>query len=159
MNAKECPIKGCLGKLLCGALPVFIFLFAAGFLIHHVWLMPIYQQTASLWRPMEQLEGMMPLMLLYYALLSLSITGLFCKASKGHPCDVSDPECKIGGSKCPIKFGICFGALVGLLMGTHCAGSYIWTPIPGELAVKWFIASLIQGIGAGVILSLLRYLQ
>ncbi len=64
-------------------------------------------------------------------------------------------ECKIGGKHCPIKFGVCFGALIGLLMGVQCAGSYIWMPIPGELAVKWFIGDLVQGIVIGVVLALI----
>ena len=68
-NNAQCPIKGCLGKLLVGSFITFILLFGMGFLVHHVWLMPIYQQTAALWRPMDQMKDMLPLMLLYYALL------------------------------------------------------------------------------------------
>jgi len=158
-NNANCPIKGCLGKLLCTAIPVFIVLFVMGYLIHHVWLMPIYQQTANLWRPMDQMKDMMPLMLLYYAVLALAISALFCKVKKGIMACIAaegaEAECKIGGKYCPIKYGVCFGVVIGVLMGTLCAGSYIWTPIPGELAVKWFIGDVVQGIVIGVVLMLI----
>ena len=158
-NNANCPVKGCLGKLLCTAVPTFIVLFVAGYLIHHVWLMPIYQATASLWRPMDQMKEMMPLMLLYYAVLSLAISALFCKVKKGKMACIAaageEAECKIAGKHCPIKCGICFGLVIGTLMGTMCAASYIWMPIPGELAVKWFIGDLLQGIAIGVVLMMI----
>lgn len=160
-NNAQCPVQGCLGKLLCTAVPVFIVLFVMGYLIHHVWLMPIYQQTAALWRPMGEMKEMMPLLLAYYAALSLVISALFCKVKKGKMAIIaaegSQAECKIAGKNCPIKFGICFGAIIGLLMGVQCAGSYIWMPIPGELAVKWFIGDVVQGIVIGVVLALICY--
>jgi len=158
-NNTGCPIKGCIGKLLCTAVVVFIILFIMGYLIHHVWLMPIYQATASLWRHMDQMKDMMPLMLGYYAALSIVIAALFCKVKKGKMAVIaaegSEAECKIAGKNCPIKFGICFGAIIGLFMGVLHAGSYIWTPIPSELAIKWFIGDLVQGIVIGVVLALL----
>jgi len=158
-NNTQCPIKGCLGKWLGGAVVTFILLFACGFVIHHVWLMPIYQATAPLWRPMEQMQTMFPLMLAYYALLALAISALFCKVKKGKMACIAaageQSECKIGGKHCPIRYGLCFGIVIGVLMGTLCAGSYIWMPIPGDLAVKWFIGDVVQGIVIGVTLALL----
>jgi hypothetical protein len=159
-NKEGCPVKGCLGKLLCTAIPTFVVLFVMGYLIHHVWLMPIYEQTASLWRPADQMKDMMPLLLVYYAALSLVISGFFCKFKKAkmQECaNASEADCKIGGKYCPIKCGACFGLMIGLFMGVLCAGSYIWTPIPGELAVKWFIGDIVQGIVIGIVLTLICY--
>ncbi len=79
-NKEGCPIKGCIGKLLCTAVAVFIVLFVMGYLIHHVWLMPIYKQTASLWRPMGQMKDMMPLLL---ALLRGAVAGDFGAVLQG----------------------------------------------------------------------------
>ena len=156
-STQGCPIQACLGKMLFTAFPVFLFLFAAGYLTHHVWLMPIYEQTASLWRPKEEMAQNFSLLLLYYALLSVVISALFCKLKKAkmESCATNEADCKIGGKNCPIKCGACFGLTIGLLMGIQCAGSYIWTPIPGELAVKWLVADVLQGVGIGIMLALI----
>ncbi|MDE3017351.1 MAG: hypothetical protein KGI29_10625, partial [Pseudomonadota bacterium] len=57
-NTNCCPVKNGLGKLMCSVLPVFVFLLAAGYIIHHIWLMPIYEQTATLWRPVGEMKDM-----------------------------------------------------------------------------------------------------
>jgi hypothetical protein len=156
----ECPVKSCLCKLICFALPVFIFLFAAGFVVHHVWLMPIYEQTASLWRPKADMAQYFPWMLGLYGVLAITISGLFCKiqkARKAFYADKPEAECAIGGKHCPIKHGICFGILIGILLGTMAASTYIWTPIPGDLAVKWFLAWVVQGACIGILLGLIGH--
>lgn len=155
-NNARCPVTNCFAKWLISAILVFIILFAGGYLINHIWLMPIYENTASLWRPVEEMQNELPLLLLYYAALALVISALFCKIKKAKmaACAAEPTECKIGGKYCPIKFGICFGAIIGLLMGIQSAGSYIWLPIPGELAIKWFIGQTVQGLVIGLVLSL-----
>ncbi len=157
-NNTQCPIKGCFGKLLGGAIVTFIVLLGCGYAIHHVWLMPIYQATASLWRPMGEMKEMMPLMMGYYAVLSVIIAALFCKMKKAKMACIAtegaESQCKVGGKYCPIKLGICFGVMVGLFMGVLSAGNYIWMPIPSELAIKWFVGDLVQGIVLGIVLAL-----
>lgn len=156
-NNEGCPVKGYLCKLLGASVITFAVLMLTGYIVHHVWLMPIYEATASLWRPEGEMKEMFPLMLGYYAVLSVVISALFCKARKGRMAlcaNAPESDCKIGGKYCPIKFGICFGALVGLLLGLQNAASFLWMPIPGGLAIKWLIAWVIQGILAGVALSL-----
>ena len=155
----ECPIKSCLCKLVCFALPVFIVLFALGYVIHHIWLMPIYEATAAMWRPMDQMKEMFPWLIGYYAALSILISFLFCKVKKAKmaacAADGSEGECKIGGKHCPIKFGICFGSIIGLLLGVQSGAAWIFQAIPGDLAVKWLIGWVIQGVAAGVVLALI----
>ena len=157
MNNTECNMKGCIGRMILSVILVFIFLLASGYLVHHRWLMPIYEQTAALWRPMDEMKAMMPWMFGYYAVLSILISALFCKIKKAkiQACasGASEGDYRVGGKHCPIKCGICFGITVGLLIGVVNAAAWIWMPIPGELAVKWIIAWVLQGIGAGLILS------
>ncbi|MDE3060547.1 MAG: hypothetical protein KGJ06_06010 [Pseudomonadota bacterium] len=161
MENNQCSSQGCLGKWISSSIVVFVLLFIMGYLIHHVWLMPIYQQTAALWRPMGQMQQFFPLMLGYYAGLSVVIAALFCKVSKAKmaACAGEEAECRIGGKHCPIKYGICFGVLIGLLMGIQSAGAYIWMPIPSELAIDWLIGNVVQGIVIGVALSLICYFK
>lgn len=159
MQNTNCSSQGCLVKWLVAAAVTFAVLFGCGYVIHHIWLMPIYQQTVALWLLMDQMQQMFPLLMLYYVALALIISALFCKIKKAKMAacatDGSMSECRIGGRHCPIKFGICFGLLIGLFMGVQCAGSYIWMPIPKELAVKWLIGDVVQGLIIGVVLSLL----
>jgi len=157
---KECPVKSCLCKLVCYALPVFVILMAGGFLVHHVWLMPIYQATPQLWRPASDMGQYFPWMIGFYAILSIVISGLFCKVNRARKamCEtLPESECAIGSRKCPIKYGVCFGILIGLLLGAMAAASYIWTPIPGELAVKWFISWVAEGAVIGGVLGLIGH--
>lgn len=153
MENNGCKMKGCLGKYLLSALLVFIFLFASEFVINHYILMPIYEETSSLWRSPVDIQHYFPFLILYYAVLALVISALYCKISKAkaEAC-ANNPDAKC---ECPIQRGICFGGLIGILMGSMCAASYIFTPIPAKLAIGWFIARLWDGIGAGIILSLL----
>jgi len=155
-NTNNCPIKGCFAKWIITSIPVFIFLVVAGYVVHHLWLKPLYEQTASLWRPMDEMKELFPLLLAYYAALSLLITALFCKIKKAkmEACAATGTDCKIGGPNCPIKCGVCFGIIVGLLLGVSNAACYIWMPIPSELAIKWLLAWVGEGIGIGIILGL-----
>jgi hypothetical protein len=146
---KSCSAKPCcVGKYLLAAIPVFIFLMATGFLINHIWLKDLYMQTASLWRPMDEMSGMFPKIAAYQAILSVLLTALY-KKCKNAECAPAEGDKK----PCPRAKALCFGIVIGLLMGTMQGAAYIWMPIPLELAVKWFISGLVQGIGVALILS------
>jgi len=144
----QCKIQGCIGKWLLSALLVFIFIAVAEYLIHAVWLKPLYQQTASLWRSEEEIKQLCPLMLGYEAILAIIVTKLYRKSQKATVA-VGEGEC----APCPVKRAVCFGMIIGLLFGVMHAATYIWMPIPAELAIKWLIAGVLEGLGIGVILS------
>jgi len=148
MENSECKMKACVKPMIISVLAVLVTLFATEYLIHGIWLMPLYQQTASLWRPMSEM-GMFPWCIIRLLALSFIYSALYCKCKKAKP-----EACDIDGKKqCPIQHGLCFGILLGLLIGTMMASSYLWMPVPGELAIKWFIGGLGQGILVGLVLS------
>jgi hypothetical protein len=147
-NNKTCDMKGCVKKYLFSALVVFVFLFVAEFVINHIWLQPLYEYTSHLWRPKGQMADYFPLMFVYLGALSLILTALYFKCKK------AQPEIKEGEkAPCPKKHGLCFGITIGLLLGVMHAAAYIWMPIPGELAIKWFISGLLEGVVSGLLLS------
>lgn len=155
MNNSNCSMMGCFSKWILYSVLTFIILFGMGYLINHIWLMPLYEATASMWRPVDEMSQNFPLLLVYYAALALVGSAIFCKIKKAKMADcAAEPnECKIGGKHCPIKFGVYFGMLIGLLLGIQCAASYIWMPIPGELAIKWLVGQVVQWMIVGVVLS------
>jgi len=143
-----CKMKACIKPMLCSTIAVAIVLFALEYLIHGIWLKPLYEQTASLWRPAAEM-GMCPWCLIRLLVLAFLFTALYCKCKKAKPevCDFT------GKKECPKKHALCFGIVLGLLIGTMMASSYLWMPIPGELAVKWFIGGLVEGIVVALVLS------
>ena len=52
-----------------------------------------------------------------------------------------------------MKKSLCFGVILGALLGTLSASAYLWMPISAELAIKWFIAGLAEGIVISAVLS------
>ncbi len=156
-NNETCQMKGCCGKFFLSAFLVFLFLFGAGYLEHHVLLKSLYEQTAAMWRPADQMRELMPLMFIRFAAIALIVTALYAKIKKAkmQACATTgeDSSCAIGSKNCPIKRGICFGAIVGTLMGVAEFKMYFMVAVPQELAIWWFVASVVKGIGMGIILS------
>lgn len=142
---KDCNKKQC----LISTVAVFAFIFAFDYLFHGMLLHGLYESTAHLWRPMEEMDQMMWMCIGYHFLLAASITCLYGLIAKngGGTCETT------GKPACPRKTGICFGMKLGVIMGLMSASSYIWMPIPGELAAYWFVGAVLQGIGIGLILS------
>lgn len=135
--------KKCVGKWLLASLPVFIFTFAADFLIHGIWLEPLYKQTAAMWRSEAEMQQYFPLCILFHVMQAVLITALFNKCRGG--CE----------NVCIVKNGLCFGVIMGLFLAALHSSAYIYMPIPGEMAVKWFISGIVNGIGSGLILAVI----
>jgi hypothetical protein len=159
--------KPCMKKCIISFIAVFAFLFIYDWLVHGQLLMADYQATVGTWRSQEEMQALFGWCIAYHAALAAVITCFFKKFKKaqvvcicGTECQCS-PTCPCKGaadcnSRCPIKTGgVCFGMKVGLLLALSHSVAYLWLPIPGALAIKWFIAYLVQGIVAGAILGMI----
>jgi hypothetical protein len=123
-------------RTVLAVLTVFIVWSILDFILHGILLRPIYVNTASLWRPMEQMK--MPLM--YF--VTLVFTGCFVLIYRF-----------MVGQK-SLASGIIFGALFGLATGISMGfGSYSYMPIPLTLAWSWFLGSWVEAITAGAIVG------
>ena len=148
MNDSGCKMMGCIKPLLISTVLLAFFLFGSEMLIHGVWLVPLYEQTASLWRPKAEM-GLSVWGILRLLVLAFTYSALYCKC-----CKAEMESCGTGDDKsCPKKKGLCFGVILGLLIGTMIASPYLWMPIPAELAIKWFIGGFVQGICVGIMLG------
>lgn len=121
------------------AIVVVFFLWAAlDFVVHGLILQPAYEQTAELWRPMDEMN--MPLMYvvtLARAVCFVLIFGLL--VAKKSPAT-------------GILYGVLFGLAVGIPMGF---GSYTTMPIPLQLAIGWCLGVIVGAIAAGGLLGVI----
>lgn len=113
----------------------------------------LYEQSASLWRPKDQIAELMYLTYIIDAALALIFTCLFKPFAKGMAfyriTGEGQPDCY------SVKSGLCFGLQIGLLMAALQLCSYISMPITAELARVWFASTVVEGLGIGLLLSLL----
>ena len=136
----HCPVTGInIPRFLLSIIIGFIFVFGFDYLVHENLLMDLYEQTASLWRPVESMEEFFPLMIAR-TLLLVAIPGyIYTRNHEGKG----------------IGEGIRFGVIIGLFVGIGWAGMIAYMPIPVTLAGAWFAASFIQMVGLGFLFSLI----
>ncbi len=103
---------------------------------HRFFLAPIYEATASLWRPFDQMN-----VVLIYT-VTLVLIGIFI----GIYSLLVRPR--------SLRAGLVLGAFVGLALGISSGfGTFIHMPIPISLAWGWLIAGWLKGLVAGGIVG------
>ncbi len=124
-------------RLIAAIIAAFVFIFASDILIHQLWLKNDYAATASLWRTEAEMTPRMPWMLAGQLLCAVTFVmiyaGGFADRSKGPLC------------------GAIFGLFVGLFQQAGTLITYTVMPLPLSLAMKWFIAGLVQTALLGVV--------
>ncbi len=119
-------------RSLTAAVGVLVAWMLLDWLAHRFVLAPIYEATASLWRPFDQMN-----VVLIYT-VTVVLIGIFI----GIYSLLVKPK--------SLGAGLALGALVGLALGISSGfGTYVHMPIPLSLAWGWFIAGWIKGLVAG----------
>lgn len=109
-----------------------------GFLIHGVWLDPVYQSMASVWRPKAEADAMFWVMLVSAAVALFAFCYIFTRNYEGKG----------------VMEGVRYGALIALLVGIPSALDQFWIyPIPFSLALKWLIAGVAYWIVLGALVA------
>ena len=122
-------------SLIAGAaiLPAWMLL---DLIAHRFFLARIYEASASLWRPFEQMN-----VVLIYA-----VTVVLISVFVGIYALLVRPK--------SLGAGLALGAFVGLALGISSGfGTFIHMPIPLALAWGWFIAGWLKGLVAGGIVG------
>jgi len=115
---------------------VFIAWSVLDFVLHGIFLQPVYQATAHLWRPMEEMKmSLMYVVTLLYAAGFVAIYGFL----------VTEKSLASG-----LKFGFLFGLTAGIGMGF---GTYCYQAIPLSLAWSWLFGTLAESIAAGAVVG------
>jgi hypothetical protein len=103
---------------------------------HRVFLAPIYEATASLWRPFDQMN----VVLIYTVTVVLigMIIGIYSLLVRPRS----------------LRAGLVLGAFLGLALGISSGfGTFIHMPIPISLAWGWLIVGWLKGLVAGGIVG------
>ena len=123
-------------RSLMAAVGVLVAWMLLDLIAHRIFLAPIYEATASLWRPFDQMN-----VVLIYT-VTVVLVGIFI----GIYTLLVRPK--------SLGAGIVLGALVGLALGLSSGfGTFVHMPIPLSLAWGWFIAGWLKGLVAGSIVG------
>ncbi|MBI4827584.1 MAG: hypothetical protein HY804_02025 [Nitrospinae bacterium] len=125
-------------KVAISSIAVFIVWSLMDYVIHGIILNPTYLQTASLWRPMEE-------MIMWPIYLATAVTAVAFCAIYGW---LVNPKSLTAG----LALGTLFGAASGVSMG---AGTWAMMPIPEFMAMVWTLGLLIEFITAGLVVGAL----
>jgi hypothetical protein len=142
---KDCPKKQCLLSFLA----VFAFMMAYEIFEHSVMLKQLYEASASALRSQVEMDQLTTWYMIHTAILAALFCCLYAR--------FSDKSCGTmnGADKPsdPMKRGLWFGIMIGLIMGVLDSRSYTWMPIHMNLSMAWFFGALAEGVGIGLILA------
>lgn len=119
-------------RSLTAAVGILVVWMLLDLIAHRFFLAPIYEATASLWRPFDQMN----VVLIYTVTVVLIgiVIGIYSLLVR------------------PKSFGagLVLGALLGLALGLSSGfGTFVHMPIPLSLAWGWLIAGWLKGLVAG----------
>lgn len=143
MTGECCSKRG----LLLG-LAVAVWAWAFDFLIHGKLLMSMYEATASMWRPMSEMQEMGLWCIAYHL-------GMGILFASGYLCWRKHIVVgAVGSSECPYRKSMGFGLWVGLLLGLPQLMTYMWLPFTSfDLPIAWAVSELVKWTLAGLLLA------
>jgi len=125
-------------RLLLAILAGWVVVFATDYLIHELWLGPVYAATKPLWRPESEMHTHICWMFLAQFLIVTTFVIVWAKGFAGR---------SMGAA-------ISFGLLMGVFQQTWAIILFVVMPVPAELAIKWFLAGIVQAVLLGIVTSL-----
>jgi hypothetical protein len=109
---------------------VWIVLFATDWAFHGVWLQPWYQATAQFWRPMAEMQKMLPLLWVGNFIFAWAFVWVY---SKGISKDNQWHQA--------FRYAL---AILCLSKIPEQLGMWAMSPYPGELVARWALVSFVQ---------------
>jgi hypothetical protein len=123
-----------------GLAVLFVIVQAIGFVVHQVWLTETYRGLANLFRPEPEMMSMMWMMVVGQVFYLFLFCYIFTKGRES------------GG----IGEGARYGLLIGLLLSIPMTiDQYVVYPIPGKLAVIWFVVGVLSSMIMGAVFALI----
>jgi hypothetical protein len=123
-------------RLLLSGLAILIAWTIIDVLMHRIFLQPLYEENASLWRRFDQMN----VVLIYVVTFTLIATFVATYWLLIRPKSLG--------------MGVAFGTFIGLALGISSGfGTYIHMPIPLTLAWGWLTGGFLKGIAAGAIVG------
>ncbi len=125
-------------RLLLAILAGWVVIFATDFLVHELWLGPVYAETKPLWRPESDMATYFCWLLVAQFLIVTTFVIVWAKGFAGR---------SIGAA-------VSFGLLMGVFQQTWAIILFAVMPVPAELSIKWFLAGVVQAVLLGIVTSL-----
>jgi ABC-type multidrug transport system permease subunit len=123
-------------RWLLASLAAFVVILVLDLILNMVLLAELYRQTAAVWRPMPDLERLMPFIWVAMAASTLFFTLIYAQGFDRQRAGVAQ--------------GMRYGLYLGLFyMILYCAVSYVVLPLPGALVAWWFGGGLVEYVAAG----------
>jgi len=111
-----------------------------GFLTHQVWLLPVYQEIAEVFRPKEQMDSMAWIFFVTSAIVVWVFCFVFTRGYEGRG----------------VGEGVRYGLLMGLfLMVIQAWDSFVIYPLPYHLILKWFVSGMVMFIVMGITVAMI----
>lgn len=111
-------------------------------IFHGVCLKETYAETASIWRPMADMNRLMPLGWLSTLITSFILVYIFHRGYEG-----KEPRIAEG-----LRFGLMIGLFTAIPMSVW---TYIMWPVSLFLAASWFVIAMINMLVAGMIIGVM----
>ncbi len=128
-----------LKKLVAAVVVGYILLMVLGYLIHNIWLMPVYRQYADVWRPADLMMKKRWVMFVGEFLFTVLFAWIYTRGVENKPW---------------VGQGIRYGVVMTLLAVVPAACSeYTIYPIPYTLALKWMVGGGVQLIALGLVVA------
>ena len=125
-------------RLLLAIVAVFAAMFATDFLIHGLWMEPVYKATMHLWRPDEEMKSHMGWLCAGQLLATVTFVLIWAKGFAATGC-----------RKCAVMYGLC----MGLFSQANTLISYAVQPLTLEIVWKWMLSGVLQGIVVGLVVQ------
>ena len=111
-----------------------------GFLIHGIWLDPVYQGMQDVFRPQEQMQPMMGILMFTAAVATLMFCFVFTRGYENRG---------IGEG---VRYGLYMGIFLSIVTSID---PHVIYPVPLDLTIKWFISSVVTFVVMGVVVALI----
>ncbi len=125
-------------RLILAIVAGWVLVLATDYLIHELLLAPLYAATKALWRPESEMPKYFCWMFVAQFLIVTTFVIVWAQGFAGR---------SIGAA-------VSFGLLMGAFQQTWAIILFVVMPLPAELAIKWFIAGLVQAVLLGIVTSL-----
>ena len=123
-----------------GFVVVYIVMQVIGFVVHGVLMNDTYEALAAVFRPKEQMDSMMWIMMISAAVVVFVFCYVFTQGREGTG----------------VMEGVRYGTLMGVFLGLPTSiDAYVIYPITQELAAVWFITTVVSMMIAGAVFSVI----
>jgi hypothetical protein len=111
---------------------VWVVLMVCDWVFHGIWMHSMYQATASLWRPMEEMQKMMPLMWIGAFIWSWAFVWIYSKGIS-----------KANQWQQAFRYS---WAIIAISHIPQLMGQWVVSPYPLELVVRWFFIGAVEAM-------------